>query len=101
MARWRVVCVKRRTVNHSHPHVHIVGVGTGDRADWADMRWTLEQVIMAMDEGDTFYTQGEPTAHISPVEKAPCPLCDRPCIRYQEGHMTDSSLDDMRECIYD
>ena len=49
MASWRIVCVKRGTANQP-PHTHITGVGTGDRADWADMRWTLEKVVKAMAE---------------------------------------------------
>jgi len=100
MASWCVVCVKRGTIAYPQPHIHIIGVGTGDRTDWADMRWTLGQVLTAMDEGDTFYTQGETTGEIRPVEKYECPLCDETCIRFSEGHASDSSLEDMRNCIY-
>jgi hypothetical protein len=67
MASWRVVCVKRETVNQPKPHIHITGVGTGDRANWADMRWALREVLAAMDEEDTFYTQSETTVHITPI----------------------------------
>jgi len=49
VASWRVLCVKRGAVMHPYPHAHVTGVGTGDRSDWADMRWTLDQVIAAMD----------------------------------------------------
>jgi hypothetical protein len=69
MESWRVVCVKLGTVNHPQPHTHIIGVGTGDRADWADMRWTIPQVLEAMMEGDVFYTRSETTGRVTPQEK--------------------------------
>jgi hypothetical protein len=31
-----------------------IGVGTGDRPDWADMRWTLRQGVTVMEKGNNF-----------------------------------------------
>ncbi len=101
MALWRVVCVKRALVHRPTLHTHIVGVGTGDRTDWADMRWTLDQVLTAMDEGDIFYTQSETTGRIRLIAKYVCPHCQRTHIRSAESSVLDSDLDDLRSCIYD
>lgn len=72
--RRRIVCTKRAIIADPTPHPHIVGVGTGERHDWADMRWRLDQVLAAMEEGDVFYTQsaGGDTAEI---ETYVCPRC--------------------------
>jgi hypothetical protein len=99
MASWRIVCVKRGTANQP-PHTHITGVGTGDRADWADMRWTREQVLEAMVEGDTFYTQSEATGQMTPVETYECPHCGTTHLRSSEGSVADNDLDGLRNCIY-
>jgi len=101
MASWRVVCVKRGTIKHPKPHSHITGVGTGDRADWADMRWTLREVLAAMEEGDTFYTWSEATGRITPIETYECPQCGSTCIRSSEGSAPDNNLDAMRNCIFE
>jgi len=101
MASWRVVCVKRGTISHPKPHTHITGVGTGDRADWADMRWTLREVLTAMDEGDSFYTESETTGRITPVETYECAQCGGTCIRSSEDAVPDNNLDDVRNCIYE
>ena len=92
---------KTRDSQASRIAFHITGVGTGDRADWADMRWTLREVLTAMEEGDTFYTQSETTGRITLVEPYECPPCGSTCIRSSEGSVSDNDLDDMRNCIYE
>jgi hypothetical protein len=101
MASWRVVCVKRETVNHPKPHTHIIGVGTGDRPDWADMQWTIPQVLEAMIEGDIFYTRSKTTGRVTPLVTYKCPQCGSTCLRSSEGSMPDNDLDEMRNCIYE
>ena len=86
MASWRVVCVKRWTVSYPERHSHIVGVGTGDRADWADVRWSLDQVLIARDQGDTFFAQSEANGPAVPIERYICSVCERPQIRSVEGY---------------
>jgi hypothetical protein len=101
MESWRVVCVKLGAVNHPTPHTHIIGVGTGDRADWADMRWTFPQVLEAMMEGDVFYTRSETTGRVTPLVTYKCPRCGSTCIRSLEGSVSDNDLDGMRNCVYE
>ncbi|MCS7222543.1 MAG: hypothetical protein RML36_14855 [Anaerolineae bacterium] len=100
MVLWRVVCVKRMRIRRPVPHIHIAGVGTGDRADWADMRWTLGQVLRAMDDGEVFYTQDDATGQIRLIERYLCPHCQRIYIRSAEG-IPEANLDDLRSCIYE
>ena len=100
MAYWRIVCIERATVLHPTPHPHIVGVGTGDRPDWADMRWSLNDVLAAMEEGDTFYTQGATSEHIAEVERYVCSMCGRVHIRSAEDKDDDNDLENLRECVY-
>jgi hypothetical protein len=99
MASWRIVCVKRGTVYHP-PHTHITSIGTGEQANWADMRWTLEQVLEAMADRDTFYTQSEATDKITPVETYECPHCGATHLRSAEGSVADNDLGGMRNCIF-
>ena len=100
MASWRIVCAKRGMISHPEPHPHVIGVGTGDRADWADMRWTLHQVISAMDEGDAYYTEDETSREITYIERYRCSICGRTCIRPADGSLSDSDLGSIRDCIY-
>jgi hypothetical protein len=101
MESWRVVCVKLGTVNQPKPHTHVVGVGTGDRPDWADMRWTFPQVLEAMTEGDVFYTRSETTGRVTPLITHKCPHCGSTCLRSLEESVSDNNLDEMRHCVYD
>ena len=100
MASWRIVCVKREVISHPEPHSHVIGVGTGDRADWADLRWTLRQVLTAMDEGDAFYTQSQTSGEIIYVEGYRCRQCGGTHVRSAIGSPSDSDLDSIRDCIY-
>jgi hypothetical protein len=100
MASWRIVCAKRVMISHPEPHPHVIGVGTGDRADWADMRWTLHQVLSAMDEGDAFYTKGVTNGEIIRIERYRCPQCGGTYIRPADGSLSDSDLGSIRDCIY-
>jgi hypothetical protein len=101
MESWRVVCVKLGTVKQPKPHTHIIGVGTGDRPDWVDMRWTFPQVLVAMMEGDVFYTRSETSGRVTPLITHKCPLCGGTCLRSLKGSAPDNDLDEMRNCVYE
>ncbi len=82
------------------PHIHVTGVGTGERPDWADLRWELAQVLEAMEEGDIFTIQTETSGRVTPIESALCPHCRQTIIRATEGREGGGALEALRECIY-
>jgi hypothetical protein len=47
----------RRAIRPPESKEHIVAVGVGDHASTA-ARWTLDEVLAAMDLADIFYTRG-------------------------------------------
>ena len=57
MATYRLVCTVKGPSGHPNPKEHIVAVGFGDHASTA-ARWTLAEVLAAMDLADIFYTRG-------------------------------------------
>jgi hypothetical protein len=65
------------------------------------MRWTPREVLAAMDEGDTFYTESETTGQITPIETCECPWCGGTCIRSSPGSAPDYNLEAMRNCIFE
>ena len=73
MARYRIVCTEQEPVTEPTTHAHIVAVGTGTDPDKADKRWTLNEVLTAMDKADTFYTQGQTSGRVAEVEKIRLP----------------------------
>jgi hypothetical protein len=50
-------------------HAHIVAVGTGEDPQSASHRWTLWEVLQAMDQGDIFFTRGEHSGRVARVVK--------------------------------
>lgn len=90
---WRVVCVKRVSVRLPRPHTHIAGLGTGESPTWADVRWTLRQVLKAIDEGDSFYILDEDSGSKTAVEKGKCRVCGA-------NNLKPDSLEELRECKY-
>jgi len=95
---WRIVCVKRKTIFAPQPHLHIAGVGTGDAAVWADIRWTLHQALAALKKGDRFYILDEQNDQELEVVRIICPMCGEPILG-EPGAGT-SRLDEMRACKY-
>ena len=98
MATYRIVCTNQEPVNQPTTHAHIVAVGTGTDPDKADKRWTLQEVISAMDSGDLFYTQGVSSGKIAYVEKYVCGRCHRTYIRSTPDAVHDNNLDSLRIC---
>lgn len=98
MANYRIVCTNQEPVNQPTTHAHIVAVGTGTDPNRADTRWSLQEVLTAMDRGDTFYTQGVSSGKIASVEKYVCGLCRRTYIRSTPDAVYDNNLDSLRRC---
>ena len=98
MARYRIVCTTQEPVNEPNRNAHIVAVGTGNDPARVDRRWTLDQVLRAMDSGDSFYTQGVQSGKIAAVEKYQCPYCRRTFIRSTPDAVADNNLDNLPRC---
>jgi len=96
--RYRIVCTEQEPAWLPTYHAHIVAVGTGNGN--ANLRWTLDQVLMAMDRGDTFYTQGEQSGRIANVVKYICSRCHRTYIRSTPDAVYDNNLDNLRVCSW-
>jgi hypothetical protein len=95
---WRIVCVKRKTISLPRSHLHIVGVGTGEAAIWADLRWTLAQALTALKNGDRFYLLDEENGQEFEVTRMDCPVCHKPIL--SEPGAGTARLDEMRACKY-
>src|SRR3954462_5670469 len=100
MNAWRIVCIKQQEVMGPPPHVHVIGVGTGDRPDWADMRWELDQVHAARAAGEEFYTQSSSTGRRWPIQSYICPHCQQLNLRSVLESDPDALLQQFRGCIY-
>lgn len=98
MAQYRIVCTNQEPIGVPHSHAHIVRVGTGTDPEAADQRWTLDEVLRAMDEGNIFYTQGTSSGKIALVEKYICARCQRWYIRSKPDAVSDNNLDNLRTC---
>jgi hypothetical protein len=94
---WWIVCVKREGIEAPVLHTHITGVGTGDRADWADMRWELGQVLEAIAEGDTFVIVQNGGSGVTAVKAGPCPFCGQIVI----GLGDEAVLENLPTCRFD
>ena len=63
MTSYRIICTTQEPIHQPTTHAHIVAVGTGPTAQHYTQRWTLDQVLAAMDRGNTFYTLSQPLHH--------------------------------------
>lgn len=98
MARYRIVCTQQEPCGVENGRAHIVNVGTGSDPDKADTKWTLTEVLAAMDKGDAFYTKSESTDVEAKVEKYDCDQCKHPYIRSHKDRVKDNNLDNLRTC---
>lgn len=98
MPSHRIVCTEQEPFGNSPKHAHIVAVGTGASSSKATERWTLAQVIQAIDGGTRFYTTGESSGKTAEVEKWWCGLCGRTHIRSSPDAVKDNNLDSLRYC---
>ncbi len=98
MATYRITCTQQVPVTEPTTHAHIVAVGTGLTAQSYSRRWTLNEVLAAMDRGDVFYTTGEQSGRTAYVEKYVCTLCRRTYIRSNPDAVKDNNLDSLPRC---
>jgi hypothetical protein len=98
MANYRIVCTVKESSGHSNQEEHIVAVGVGDDVGPAVRRWTLGEVLAAMDLADIFYTKGKASDNVALIEKYTCTECGRVCIRSAADAVTDNDLDSLRRC---
>lgn len=100
MSKYRIVCTEQEPASQPPTHALIVAVGTGTDPGAADRRWTLDEVVRAMDAGDNFHTQGASSGKIARVEKYLCTACRRTHIRSAPDAVTDNNLDSLRRCSW-
>jgi hypothetical protein len=100
MNNWRIVCVKKGLVMGPPAHVHVIGVGTGEQANWADLRWELDQVLEAMTDGEHFFIESAITGRCIPVKVYTCSDCHTLQLRSTSASEPEVELDQLRECIY-
>jgi len=91
MATSRIVCVTKVA---SGDHHHLTEVGTGTDPQKATLQLTVAQVRTAIDNGDTFYSQGG--GEKAYVEKYTC--CGVNTIRTKPDDTTADNLDTKRTC---
>jgi hypothetical protein len=73
-------------------------VGVGDDPNKAQRKWTLDEVLRAIDRGDLFYTKGMNTGKVALVEKYTCAPCRRVHIRSAADKVTDNNLNHIPHC---
>jgi uncharacterized protein DUF3892 len=98
MARYRIICTNQDPPYQPTTHAHIVAVGTGTSPDHYDQKWTLNEVLAAMDRGNTFYTQGRQSGRVAEIEKYTCSTCRRIYIRSAPDAIPDNNLDNLPRC---
>lgn len=98
MAQHRIVCTTQEPAGYPPEHAHIVAVGIGTDANQAQNRMTLQEVLLAIDRGEVFYTVGPQSGKVALVQKAACPHCYRPIIRSAPDAVRDNNLDSLRYC---
>lgn len=98
MTRYRIICTNQEPVSQPNDRAHIVGVGTGPTSAQYTNYWSLQEVLNAMDHGDTFYTYGETSGKSAWVTKYVCPNCTRTHIRSAPDAVTDNNLDNLSTC---
>lgn len=98
MARYRIVCIEKHPTHKDRYH-HIIAVGTGNDADKATQRWTVDDVIAALDSGDTFYVK-DGRGNVAEVVAKRCPVqghTHRIIITVADNKETDNLLN-LRDC---
>jgi len=100
MSQYRVVCTEQVPASAHPQNAKIVAVGTGSDPDRARQRWTVVEVIAAMDNGHHFYTQGKSSGRVAWVEKYWCDLCGAWHIRTEADAVLDNNLDSLRGCAW-
>ena len=81
-----------------HGHTHISEVGTGSHAGGIARRWTLQEVLDALDRREQFFTLGETSGKVAEIEDYHCSRCGGRHIRTHRDHVEDNNLENLRHC---
>lgn len=100
MARYRIVCTEQQPYGHPPASAKIVAVGISAGEDRATHRWTVPEVVRAIDGGTTFFTRGLSSGRTAEVEKYWCSQCSSYHIRSSRDAVTDNNLDSLRLCTW-
>ena len=98
MSSYRIVCTEQDPPDQPHDQAHIIAVGTGSEPNKANQKWTIDEVIEAMDDGDTFYTKSVSTGETAEVHEYECPTCGQITLRSEADETKDNNLNNLREC---
>ena len=98
MTTYRIICTIQEPASQPPKHAHIVSVGVGTTTDHYNQRFTLPQVILMMNNGDRFYTQGPQSGKSAWVEKYYCPHCRQYHIKSAADAVLDNNLDSLPYC---
>lgn len=98
--RYRIVCTTQEPAWKDHEHAAIDEVGTGTDSDKWSERWTVDEVVNAIEDGDTFYTKGTRTGKQAEVKRFRCTTCDADRIRSAPDASTDNNLDSLPRCSW-
>lgn len=101
MASYRIVCTDQIPAANHPRNAKIVAVGIGTDPDRANQRWTVYEVIAAMDRGHSFYTKGRTSGRVATVVKYWCSSCNAWHIRSSADAVIDNNLDSLRACRWD
>jgi len=93
VANHQITCTRQEPLSLPHSAAHIVIVGSGGH-----LRWTVNQVYLAMDLGDGFYTVGPVSGKVAWVNKHTC-QCGRRTLRTGPDGAWDNNLDQLPACL--
>ncbi len=101
MADYRIVCTEQVPAG-AHPTTgKIVAVGTSSTGSaTAEQRWTVDEVVGALDAGHHFYVYGLESQEAALVIKYWCRPCGVWHIRSAPDAVLDNNLDSLRFCSW-
>lgn len=98
MPSFRIVCTVQLPAGQQPTHAHIVEIGTGDNPAMPTLRWSVAEVVAAIQQGNTFYTESPSTGRRALVEPFWCPFCFRQTLRSAPDTVRDNNLDALHYC---
>lgn len=97
MSEFQITCTEQVPSYNPSDHARIVAVGARN-AYGQIQRWTVDEVVTAIDRGHYFYTIGEYSGRKIYVEKYYCTSCGRYHIRTRPDDVRDNNLDSIARC---
>lgn len=92
------MCTRQEPLDKPHDAAHIVSVGIGNDPKKAEQKLSLEDVLKAIDRGNSFYTKSPSTGKEAEVKKHDCGTCKTTTIRSTSDSVIDNNLDNLRRC---